>query len=61
MESVNICTTPPLHQSYWNLYFKKFGCISCGRTDAPHDRCGFCVNCRGLIVGKLKQVLRTTR
>jgi len=41
----------------WNLYFDRFGCISCGQKDEQHQGHGFCIRCRDRVLRQLKHVL----
>ena len=49
------------HSQHWQNFFKKFGCVACGRTDVPHIGSGFCGNCRERIIANLTLILQESR
>jgi len=62
MQSSNVVAALPApHQSQWNKYFTRFGCISCGQKSEPHDGHGFCLTCRDRVVNQLRTILRESR
>ena len=61
MESLAVVPQYRLHESHWKKYFDRFGCLVCGRRSSPHDRCGFCQNCRDRVVDNLTLILLETR
>ena len=49
------------HFHHWQHFFEKFGCVRCGQKTSAHDRCGFCLDCRHVIVDRLRLILRESR
>lgn len=62
MQSATVVAVQPSpHQSHWNKYFSRFGCIACSSKSDPHDGHGFCRTCRDRIVNQLRTILKENR
>ena len=48
----------PYYQSRMGLYFKRYGCLRCGRRDVPHYCGGMCAGCSTMVCSRLKTLDR---
>jgi hypothetical protein len=45
-------------QKKWSIYFKKWGCVSCGEKDRQHNGCGFCSTCYLRVRKRLEAIVK---
>jgi hypothetical protein len=45
-------------RTYWQLFFERHGCVSCGQKESPHIASGFCARCRERVTAQLAQLVR---
>jgi hypothetical protein len=46
-------------QKKWSIYFKKWGCVSCGDKDQGHEGCGFCRKCYQRVSFRLRRIVKS--
>jgi hypothetical protein len=42
----------------WTVFYERYGCHHCGKSERPHGACGFCSTCRLRVYRQLRGIDR---